>query len=93
VKVVKIPPQDEVRFKKCGVFYCTESSFSNDDSERLEDHFEKWSEVFVPNILNIKNLSQFSYRCHILGESNTSPSPNFWISYFPVLTHICKMHI
>jgi hypothetical protein len=48
-KVVKSPSQDEVRFQKCGIFYCVESSFSNDDSERLEDHFEKRSEVFVPN--------------------------------------------
>jgi hypothetical protein len=61
-KAVKSPPQDEVRFQKCDIFYCTESSFSNDDSERLEDHFEKWLEVFVPNTLNIKILSHFSYR-------------------------------
>jgi hypothetical protein len=46
VKEVKSPPKDEVR----GVcFYCVESSFSNDDSERLEYHFEKRSEVFVSN--------------------------------------------
>jgi hypothetical protein len=56
-KVVKSPPQDEVHFQKCGIFYCVDSSFSNDDSERLEDHFEKWPEVFVPNTLNIKSLS------------------------------------
>jgi hypothetical protein len=46
-KVVKSPMQDEVRFQKCGIFYCVESSFSNDDYERLEDHFEKWLEVVV----------------------------------------------
>jgi hypothetical protein len=68
VKAIKSPPQDEVRFQKCGVFYYVESSFSNDDYERLEDHFEKRSEVFVPNTSNIKSLSQFSYRCYILGE-------------------------
>jgi len=44
-KAVKSPPKDEVR----GVFYCVESSFSNDDSERLEYHFEKRLEVLVPN--------------------------------------------
>jgi hypothetical protein len=93
VKAVKSPPQDEVRFHKCGIFYYVESSFSNDDSERLEDHFEKRSEIFVPNTYNIKILSHFSYMCHILGESNPSLSPNFQISYFPVLTHVCKMHI
>jgi hypothetical protein len=48
VKVVKIPPQYEVLFQKCGIFYCAESSFSNEDSERLEYHFEKWLEDFVP---------------------------------------------
>jgi hypothetical protein len=40
-------------------FYCAESSFSNDDSERLEDQFEKRSEVFVPNTSNIKSLFHF----------------------------------
>jgi hypothetical protein len=92
-KAVKSPPKDEVRFQKCGVFYCAESSFSNDDSEGLEYHFEKRSEDFVPNTSEINSLSQFSYRCHRLGESNPSPSPNFWISYFYVLTHVCKMQI
>jgi hypothetical protein len=70
-------------------FYCAESSFSNEDSERLEYHFEKRLEDFVPNTSEIISLFQFSYRCHILGESNPSPNPNFRISYFPVLTHVC----
>jgi hypothetical protein len=42
-------PKDEVHFQKCGIFYCVESSFSNDDSERMEYHFEKRSKDFVPN--------------------------------------------
>jgi hypothetical protein len=42
-KAVKSPPTDEVRFQKCGIFYCAESSFSNNDSERMEYHFEKRS--------------------------------------------------
>jgi hypothetical protein len=89
-KAVNSPPKDEVRFQKCGVFYCVESSFSNDDdSERLEYHFEKRLEDFVPNTSEIISLSQFSYRCDRLGESNPSPRPNFRISYFPVLTHVC----
>jgi hypothetical protein len=88
-KVVKSPTQDEVHFPKCGVFYCVESSFSNEDSERLEYHFEKRLEDFVPKTSEIISLFQFFYRCHKLGESNPSPSPNFRISYFPVLTHVC----
>jgi hypothetical protein len=87
-KVGKSPPKDEVHFQKCGVFYYAELSFSNDDSERLEYHFDKWPEVFVTNTLEINKLPQFSYRCHRLGESNPSPSPNFWISEFPRLTHV-----
>jgi hypothetical protein len=88
-KEVKIPLKDEVYFQKCGIFYYDESSFSNEDYERLEYHFEKWLEDFVPNTSEIIILSQFSYKCHILGESNPSPSHNFWISYFPVLMHVC----
>ena len=87
-KAGKSPLKDKVRFQKCGAFYCAESSFSNDDSERLEYHFEKRLEDFVPNTSKIISLSQFSYKCHRLGESKTSSSPNFRISYFPVLTHV-----
>ena len=79
--------------KLCFQKYCVESSFSNDDFERLENHFEKWVEDFVTNMSNNNNLSQFSYRCHILGESNSSLSPNFWISEFPCLTHVFEMKI
>ena len=48
-KAVKSPPKEEVHFQKCGILYCAESSFSNDDSEQLEEHFEKRSEDFFPN--------------------------------------------
>jgi hypothetical protein len=74
-------------------FYYVESSFSNDDFERLEDHFEKQVEDFVTNMSKTNNLSQFSYRCHILGESNSSLSPNFRISEFTCLTHVFEMKI
>ena len=50
VKVVKSPLQDEALFLELRRFYCVESSFSNDDSELLENHFTKQEEVFVPNI-------------------------------------------
>jgi hypothetical protein len=83
----------KLEFSKILRFYCAESSFSNDDSERLENHFEKRAEDFVPNTSKNNNLSQFSYRCHILGESNPSLSPNFWISEFPCLTHVFEMQI
>jgi hypothetical protein len=92
-KAVKSPPKDKVCFQKCGVFYYAESSFSNDDSERLEYHFEKWSEVFVPNTSEINNVPQFSYRCHRFGESNPSPSLNFRISKFLPLTHVFERQI
>ena len=59
-----------------------QSSFSNDDSEQMENHFENLEEDFVPNMSNNNNLSWFSYRCHVLGESNLSLSPIFWISDF-----------
>jgi hypothetical protein len=88
-KAIKIPLQYEVHFQKCGIFYCVKSSFPNEDYERLEYHFEKWLEDFVTNTSKIIILFQFSYKFHILGELNPSPSPNFWISYFPVLTHVC----
>ena len=74
-------------------FYYTESSFLNDDSERLENHFEKRVEDFVTNTSNNNNLSQFSCRCHRSGELNSSLSPNFRISEFPCLTHVFEMHI
>ena len=38
-------------------FYCVELAFSNDDSERLENNFEKLEEVFVPNMLEGKKIS------------------------------------
>ena len=49
-KVVTIPPQDEALFSGMCHFYYAKSSFSNDDSERLENNFAKWSEVFVTNM-------------------------------------------
>jgi hypothetical protein len=55
--------------------------------------FEKRAEVFVSNMSKNNNLSHFSYRCHILGESNSSLSPNFRISEFPCLTHVFEMQI
>ena len=74
-------------------FYCAESSFSNDDPGRLEDHFEKWSKDFVPEISKNNKISQFSYRCHIMGESNPSPSIKFQISEFPCLTHVFEIQM
>jgi hypothetical protein len=56
-KAVKSPLKGEVHFQKYGIFYCVESSFSNDGSERSEDHFEKWSEEFFPITSNINSLS------------------------------------
>jgi hypothetical protein len=55
-KVVKSPTQYEVRFPKCDVFYCVKSSFSNEDFERLEYHFEKRLEDFVPKKSKIISL-------------------------------------
>jgi len=76
-KVVKIPPQDEVAFSEMWRFYCAEPSFSNDDSVRLEDHFEKWSKAFVPNFSKNNYLFGFIHRCHRCGEPNPSLSPSF----------------
>ena len=42
---------------------------------------------------NNNNLSHFSYRCYILGESNPSLSPNFWISEFPCLKHVFEIQM
>ena len=39
------------------------------------------------------NLSQFSYRNCILGESNPSLTPNFWISEFPCFTHVFEIQV
>jgi len=77
VKAIKSPPQDEAAFSEMWHFYYAEPSFSNDDSERLEDHFEKWSEDFVPNFSKNNNLFGFIHRCHRCGESNPSLSPSF----------------
>jgi hypothetical protein len=74
-------------------FYCAKSSFSNDDSERLENQFEKRAEAFVTNMSNNNKNSQFSYRCHRLGELNSFLSSNFRISEFPCLTHVFEMQI
>ena len=76
-KVVKSPLQDEALFSGMWRFYYVESSFSNDDIGILEDHFEKWLDYFMHYMSNNNNLSHFSYRCHILGESNPSPSLKF----------------
>ena len=70
-----------------------QSSFSNDNYERLENHFEKLEEVFVPNTSKNDNLSHFSQGCCIFGESNPSLSPNFRISEFPCLTQVFEMQI
>jgi hypothetical protein len=78
----------KLRFLKILRFYYVESSFSNDDSEQLENRFGKQAEDFVTNTSKNNNLSQFSYRCDILGESNPSLTPNFRISEFPYLTHV-----
>ena len=56
-KVVKSPLHDEAMFSGMWRFYYAESSFSNDDPWRLEDHFEKGSEYFVPNMSKNNNLS------------------------------------
>jgi hypothetical protein len=87
-KAVKSPPQYEVCFQKYGVFTVLSHHFQM-RILRLEYHFEKQLEDFVPNTSEIIILFHFSYRCHIFGESNPSPSPNFRISYFLVLTHVC----
>ena len=92
-KVVKSPLQDEEVFSGMWCFYYVESSFSNDDPERLKDYFEKISNDFVPEMSKYNNLSFFSYRCHRLGESNPSPSLKFWISEIPCLTHVFEIHI
>lgn len=69
-----------LRFKKCGIFYCAESSFSNDDYDRLDDHFEKQSEVFVPNMSKKKKSLGF-YTSIIVQEIQVSLwSPFFRIS-------------
>ena len=80
-------PKDSYNSSEIGLIWL------NDDFEPLEYHFKKRSEVFVPNTSEINNLPQFSYRCHILIESNPSPSPNFWISEFPRLTHVFERKI
>jgi len=67
-KAVKCPPQDEAAFSEMWCFYYVEPSFSNDDSKLLEDHFEKQSEAFVPNVSKNNNLFRFIHRCHICGE-------------------------
>ena len=41
--------EDMIEWIEMWCFYYAESSFTNDDSERLENHFVKWAEVFVPN--------------------------------------------
>jgi hypothetical protein len=64
-----------LRFQKCGHSYCVESSFSNDDSERLEDHFENRLEDFVPNMSKKNKLFKFIHRCHKCGEPNPYLSP------------------
>ena len=74
-------------------FYYEKSSFSNDDSERLENHFAKRKKVFVSNMSKNNNLSQFLYRCHILRESNSSLRPNFRISQFPCFTHVFEIQM
>jgi hypothetical protein len=66
-KAVKSPSKGEVRFQKYGVLNCVKSSFSNDDSKRLEDHFEKWTKAFVPKISKKNNLFRFIHRCHRCG--------------------------
>ena len=77
VKVVKSSPQDEATFSGMWRFYCAKSSFSNDDPRRLEDHFEKRSEDFVPDMSKNNNLFIFIQRHHGFGEMNPSLSPNF----------------
>ena len=89
-KAVKSPLQDEAAFSEIWHFYYSKSSFSNDDSKRLENHFTKREEVFVPNMSKNNKLSHFSYRYFILGESNPSLRPNFRISEFPVLHMFLK---
>ena len=64
--------------------YCENASFYNGEYERLENHFAKHLEDFVPNISKNNHVSQFSYRYFILGELNPSMSPKFQISEFPV---------
>jgi hypothetical protein len=76
-KAVKIPPQYEAAFSEMWRFYCVESSFSNDDFVRLEDHFEKWLKDFVTNMSNKNNLFRFIHMCHRCGEMNPSLSPSF----------------
>ena len=49
------------------------------------------TQIFVPNMSKKNNLSQFSYKYCILGESNPSLSPNFWISEFPCFTHVVEI--
>ena len=77
-KVAKSPLQDEESFFR-------NVAFSNDDLGQLKDHFEKRSKNFVHDMSKNSSLFDISYRCHILGESNPSPIPNFQISEFPCL--------
>ena len=48
-KALKGSSQDKASFSEMWRFYYVESSFSNDDSELLENHFAKWEAFFVPN--------------------------------------------
>jgi hypothetical protein len=95
ISAAKSDFQGQMSCRKCKTvyFYSVDSSFSNDHSERPENNFEKWYKDFVSKKSNNNNLSQVSYRCHILGESNSSLSPNFWISEFTCLTHVSEMQI
>ena len=78
-------------------FYCakiqSESYCCRVGYEQREENFDKLKEVYLSNILIYNKLFNFSYKCHILGESNPSLSLFFRSQDFPVLTHVFRLQI